>query len=169
MSSMTKLTLSIVTVLVVVCVSTGYCIGTGGDEATVNVSMSTTAISALSVDSPSLTLEISTAAAGEEPEPVTSSFMYSITNNEAGKKLVGQLGAAPPEGLDICGYAFVPPGSGGTSCGWVELSTTPVEMVTNIGPVCAQNVPLTIQLCGSVAAGVQSSTAVFTMTLTSTQ
>jgi len=164
-----KTVLSIVAVLALACASAGYCIDTGGDEATVNVSLATSPISTLSVDNPSLTLEISLATAGEEPEPVSSSFMYNITNNEAGKKLVGQLGTAAPDGLTISGNAFVPPGSGGTGCGWVTLSTTPVDMVTNIGPVCAQNVPLMIELSGSVAAGVQNASTTFTMTLTSSQ
>lgn len=166
---MTKHILSAVAILVVACMSAGYCVDTSGGDADVTVSMVTAPISTLSADNPTLSLEITTARPGEQPEPVTSSFMYNITNNEDGKKLVGQLSSAPPEGLQIMGYAFVPPGSGGTDLGWVTLSTTPADMVTNIGPVCAKNVPLSIYMSGSVAAGVQSTSTTFTMTLTSNQ
>ena len=166
---MIKLVASFAVVLVIVCMSAGYCIDVPTENAAVNVNVAMGPISTLSVDNPSMTLEINTAIAGEQPSPATSSFMYNITNNEAGKKLVGQLDAAAPSGLTIKGYSFVPPGSGGTQCGWVTLSDVPRDMVTNLGPVCAKNVPLMIELSGSVAAGVQSGSTTFTMTLTSSQ
>jgi len=166
---MSKYALGVFVVLMVVGASAGYCLDTGGSGAAVAVSMVTSPISTLSADNPTLTLEIKTAQPGEQPLPATSSFMYNITNNESGKKLVGQLSDAPPDGLTIMGYAFVPPGSGGTDLGWVSLSTTPADMVTNMGPVVAKNVPLMISLSGSVAAGVQSTSTTFTMTLTSSQ
>ena len=170
-SSMNKLSLSLMTVLLVATfASAGHCIGNlPTEETAVNVSVTTNPICALSAENPSMTLDILYAFPGEQPVPVSSRFTYNITNNESGKRLVGQLQTAAPEGLLLKAHSAVPEGSGGTDCGWVTLSTTPTNMVTNLGPVAAKDVPVDVELTGSVTAGVQSTTMVFTMTMVSSQ
>jgi hypothetical protein len=165
------LSVAVLVSLAVLGASAGYCVEVpGGEQAWIAVDIGSAPISTVNVASPTLSLELNYAAPGQQPRPTTAQAAYNITNNETGKKLVGQLDSDTSQNsLTVRACAAAPPGSGGTSCGWVELTAQPADMVTGIGPVAAQNVPLYFQLSGTVDAGTAALTTTFTLTLTSNQ
>jgi hypothetical protein len=133
------------------------------DNITVNYEVQ--AINELNVDDASVTLTISTATAGQQPDSATASTTYDITTNETTKKLTAGLDTDMPTGLTLRANVTAP--TGGTSSGWTALSSTAADVVTAISKVAEPNLAWNFSLNANVSAGVVAAASkTCTLTLT---
>lgn len=110
-------------------------------------------------------LTISSAAAGQEPLPVTdSSARYAISTNGTSMRITAQINKPTPPHTTL-EIMLAPPGSG-TSAGFVTLSTTPATVVSGIGPVASGSRVVTYRFSATTQAGVVSDSFTVTLTLT---
>ena len=136
-----------------------------GQTATQIVTFQVTAINQISVSgAPSLT--ITTAVAGSAPTSVTSNVAnWSVTTNQSTAKITGSLDSNMPAGLTLSANLAAP--AGASSAGLTALSSSAVDLVTNITKLNASGLGLTYQLDATAAAGVvASSTRTVTYTIT---
>jgi len=124
----------------------------GQTTVTQTVAYEVQAINEIGLNTP-LTLVINTATAGALPNNATDdTTTYSITTNEAGKKITARIDEAMPTGL-LLKVHLDPPSTTGTSAGEVTLTITPQDVVTGIGPVTASKIKIlyTLSATGAVA------------------
>lgn len=122
------------------------------------------AINEIGLNTP-LTLVINTAKAGALPYAVADdTTTYSITTNEAGKKITAKIDTAMPAGLALK-IRLDPPAQTGASTGEVTLNTTPQDVVTGIGPVTASKIKILYTLSATGAVAPTSGTISVTFTL----
>ena len=123
------------------------------------------AAQSISVSGNPSAMVITTAAAGSSPTGVSNSATtYSVTNLTLfPKKITAQLNSAMPAGVTLKITLAAP--SGATSLGAVTLTTTPQDVVQNIGLGTFSNLTITYQLSATTAAGVVAA-ASKTVTLT---
>lgn len=135
------------------------------DTADQTVNYEVQAINELNIDDASVTLTVSTATAGAQPDDATDSSTYDITTNAgaAAKMITGALNEALPTGLTLTINMTAP--SGATSGGAMPVSNSPVNLVTLIDSVAQADIAIAYSLTATVAAGVVSSTSK-TLTLT---
>lgn len=140
--------------------------GLGGNSGTLSVSYEVKAINEIAVSGNPAALVISTAIAGSEPaDSVDTSTTYSITTNEASKKVTGVLSVNMPAGVTLKVQLTSP--AGASSAGEVALSTTAADLVTGITKKAEGSKAITYRLQTTVASGVvSSSTRTVTFTLT---
>lgn len=131
--------------------------------ATVAFSVGSTDSFLVSGDPP--VLSISTAPAGSNPVPATnSSTSYSVTTNNAGRKITGVISVALPTGVTLSMLLAAP--TGATSAGVVALTTSPQDLVTGIGNVSETGLMITYILSATAAATQSGSIDATTVTLT---
>ena len=136
-----------------------------GDTATQTVTFAVTAINELSVSGSPGALVVSTATAGQAPDMVTEgTTTYSITTNEADRKITGAIDSAMPTGLTLR-IALQAPAGSGSSVGPVTLGTSASDLVTGISTLNETGRTITYWLSATSAAGVVPS-ASKTVTLT---
>ncbi|HJQ19296.1 MAG TPA: hypothetical protein VJ867_03035 [Gemmatimonadaceae bacterium] len=112
-------------------------------------------------------LTVTTAVAGSEPNPVSSSTQYTITTPNAANrtyKVTAQLNANMPTGVTLTA-TMTNPGGGAVNNSNVTLSTTAADMVTTIPRNVNFTGTISYTLTATVSAGVVSSTS-RTVTLT---
>ncbi|MFH1453387.1 MAG: hypothetical protein ABIH00_05340 [Armatimonadota bacterium] len=121
------------------------------------------AINELSMDADA-TLTVDSATAGSEPDfSVIDTFSYSITTNETAKKITAALNANMPASTSLHIVLIEP--TGGSSPGYLALSTTAQNVVTSIETV-AETENYAIRFYSNVAAGLPAdSSRVITFTL----
>ncbi|MGH7617019.1 MAG: hypothetical protein ACREPM_07325 [Gemmatimonadaceae bacterium] len=110
-------------------------------------------------------LVISSATAGRSASVRAPGGVWSVTTNHASAKITASIDEELPAGLTLSVRLTPPPGAEGT--GLRALSATPVEVITNLSPTAARDLPLTYQLDATVTAGVVvagTRTVVFTIT-----
>jgi len=113
-----------------------------------------------------VTLQITTATAGADPDDATGSTSYAITTNDAGgtTRITASTSVDPSGlgtgsgGVDIQVDATAP--SGGAGAGNVSLGTTAVNVVTSIDPVSEGTLSLDYTLSATAETGQLASTAV---------
>jgi hypothetical protein len=133
--------------------------------ATQTVTMQVDAINLISVaGTPSLT--ISAAVAGGAPTSVTSTGnTWAVTTNQSSSKITASIPTAMPSGITMSANMGAP--TGGTSAGYLALSTTAVDLVTGITKLNETGLSLNYKLDATSAAGTLSSTTrVVTFTIT---
>jgi hypothetical protein len=132
---------------------------------TVTVNYEVTAINELNIDDASVTLTVSTATAGSNPDQASDSATYDITTNCAAdaKKITAAINTDMPSGLTLRINMTAP--TGASSAGAVALSSTAVSAVTAIDAVAESNLTAAFTLDATLGAGVVSS-ASKTCTLT---
>jgi hypothetical protein len=132
---------------------------------TITVNYEVTAINEINIDDASVTLTVSTATAGSNPDQANDTATYDITTNCAAdaKKITAAINTDMPSGLTLRVNMTAP--TGGTSAGAVALSSTAANAVTAIDAVAESNISMTFTLDATAAAGVVSS-ASKTCTLT---
>jgi hypothetical protein len=125
--------------------------------ATQTVNYEVQAINKISVaGSPSLT--ITTAVAGSAPTAVTAGATYSITTNEADRRITAELDEAMESGLTLTATFAAP--AGGSSTGAVTLEAgTAHDVVTGISTLNASGLAITYGLSATSAAGVVPATS----------
>ena len=133
------------------------------NAATQQVTYQVSAINEISVTgTPSMI--ISAATAGSAPNSVSdNTTTYSITTNEASKKITASIGSAMPTGVTLTLNAAAP--TGATSGGALTLSATAVDLVTGISTLNEAGKALSYTLSATSAAGVVAS-GTKTVTLT---
>ena len=154
--------------LSIILVAAVFCLGLSGfavarDTARQTVTYEVTAIDELSVSGGLvLILTINLATAGEQPTCVRGSMPFAITTNcaDKSKKITAVLDSNMPTGMTLS--AHLEEGSG-----IHELSETPVNLSTEIGPQVHGALNLDALLCVTVDAGVvQSAQRTITLTFT---
>jgi hypothetical protein len=116
------------------------------------------------IGAPSLT--ITTAVAGSAPTSVTdASASWAVTTNQTGAKITANIPLAMPTGLTLSSSLTAP--TGGTSAGFQALTTTAVDLVTNITKIAQGSLGVSYKLDATAAAGVVASNSrVVTYTIT---
>jgi hypothetical protein len=132
--------------------------------ATQTVSYEVTSVNEISVaGSPSLV--INNATAGSGLTSASAGGTYSITTNETNRKITAELDSNMPTGVTLSVTLTAP--TGGSSAGAVNLSTTAVDVVTDVSNVNQSGLSITYGLSATVAAGVVSAankTVTYTIT-----
>jgi hypothetical protein len=131
---------------------------------TITVNYEVQAINELAITDAAVTLTVSAATAGSQPNAVTASTTYDITTNET-KKITAVLDTAMPANTTLTLNAAAP--TGGTSAGAVTLTNVAADVVTGISEVAEAGKSLTFGLSATVSAGVVAA-ASKTCTLTVT-
>jgi hypothetical protein len=136
-----------------------------GASDTITVNYEVTAINEINIDGASVTLTVSSATAGSNPDQASDSTTYDLTTNCAAnaKKITGVLNTAMPAGLTLQANMTAP--SGATSAGATTLTASAADLVTLIDAGASSNVALAFTLDATAAAGVVAS-ASKTCTLT---
>jgi opacity protein-like surface antigen len=94
-----------------------------------------------------------------------NSTTYSITTNEANKKITGELDADMPPNTTLEINLAAP--TGASSLGDVALSSAPADLVTGIGILSESGLAITYTFTADVGAGViASDTRTVTLTIT---
>ena len=124
--------------------------------ATQTVTFAVNAINQIAfVGAPSLT--ITTAVAGSAPTSVTdATSTWAVTCNQTGAKISATIASNMPAGLTLSANLAAP--TGGTSAGYLSLSTVGVDLVTGITKLAQGSLGATYKLDATAAAGVVSST-----------
>jgi hypothetical protein len=131
--------------------------------ATQTVTFSVSAINQITV-SGDASLTLGAAAPGSDPTPVTNTATtYSITTNEANKRITASIPTVMPNGVTLTVALAAP--SGATTTGAQPLSTTAVNLVTGISAQTANGLGITYTLSATAAAGTVSSSRVVTFTV----
>lgn len=131
---------------------------------TQTVTFSVSAISTLSFGANPAALNVTAAAAGQPPNAVSTTSTYSITTNEANRKITAAINTVMPTGVTLA-VNFAAP-STGTSAGTVLLGIAPVDVVSSIDPVSQAGLGITYTLSAAATAGpVTSSTRIVTYTI----
>ena len=113
---------------------------------------------------PSLT--ITTAVAGSAPTSVTdATASWAVTTNQTGAKISASIASDMPAGLTLSSSLAAP--TGGTSAGFLSLSTVAVDLVTGITKLAQGSLGVSYTLDATPAAGVvTSATRLVTYTIT---
>ena len=133
--------------------------------ATQTVTFAVNAINQIAfVGAPSLT--ITTAVAGSAPTSVTdATASWAVTTNQTGAKISASIASDMPAGLTLSSSLAAP--TGGTSAGFLALSTVAVDLVTGITKLAQGSLGVSYTLDATPAAGVvTSATRVVTYTIT---
>ncbi len=156
--------LGVALIAAVVCLGvTGVAMAANSDNITVNYQIS--AINEMNVDDAAVTLNISTATAGQQPDSAIDATTYDITTNQTARKLTGVLDSDMPAGLTLRCNVTAP--TGGLSAGWTALSGTAADLVTSIETVAEPDIAWNFSLNANVSAGVvAAATRTCTLTLT---
>jgi hypothetical protein len=137
-----------------------------GNSAQQTVTYEVQAINELSVSSPTVSLTVNSATAGQAPNVATdATTTYSITTNETGRKITGAINSNMPSGVTLSVTLGAP--TGASSAGKQALSTTAVDLVTGISTLNETGKSIGYELAATSAAGVVAS-ASKTVTLTIT-
>ncbi|MCE2982809.1 MAG: hypothetical protein LW832_04495 [Parachlamydia sp.] len=129
------------------------------------VTFSVSAIEAISVSGNPAPLNITAALPGSPPHSATDSLTsYSLTSNLFGETITGSIDVAMPANTSLSIRLAAPIGA--ASSGPVDLTTTPKNLVTSIGPVAQSNLPISYTLsAGASATPFSSTTRTVTLTL----
>lgn len=138
------------------------------DTCTINYEVQ--AINELNIVAGSVTLTVSTATAGAQPDQASASTTYEITNN------TGAAGATPTDKITGAINTDMPASTtlkvtagattAGTSAGAVTLSSVAADLVTGVANVAQTALSLGFTLDATVSAGVVGSASkTFTMTI----
>jgi len=139
----------------------------GGDTATQTLACEVQAINEISVSGEPVTLAVTAATAGSQPDSVTDdTTTYAITTNGTDKKITGAVDPAMPTGVTLKINLAAPTGAG-TSSGDITLAITSADLVTGITQVAETEMKITYTLSATVDAGVVASdTRTVTLTIT---
>jgi hypothetical protein len=133
---------------------------------TQTVTFSVSASSTMSVSGNPAAMNITSIPLGQPSASVTNSATtYSVTTNEADKKITAALSAVMPTGVTLSINLVAP--STGVSSGTVVLGTTAANVVTSIDAVNQSGLTITYTLTALATAGeVASQSRVVTFTVT---
>jgi hypothetical protein len=157
----------IIFLLTAVCLTLTASLAFAANSDTITVNYEVQAINELNIDDASVTLTITTATPGQDPDQVTDSATYDITTNCAAdaKKVTAAIDTDMPSGLTLKINMAAP--TGGTSPGAVTLSSVAVDSLTALDAVSETNLNMTFSLDATAEGGVVTSASkTCTLTLT---
>ena len=141
-------------------------IALAGNTAQQTVTYQVDAINEISVSGDPGDLVINSATAGSQPDADTDyTTTWAITTNQTARKITGAINSDMPTDVTLEINLVAP--TGGSSAGYVSLSTAAGNLVTSIETVAESNLTITYTLSAAVTAGVVSQ-AQKTVTLTLT-
>lgn len=167
---MLKAKKAFVFVLVMALAALGFsAIAQAANVATQTVTYKVDAINEIEVTGDTVSLTVSTATAGEQPDVATDeSTSYAITTNGTNMKITGAIDSAMPDHVTLKVNLVAP--SVGATAGDVDISNataTALDLVTGISQVAESDLGITYELIATVKAGVKASdTRTVTFTLT---
>lgn len=111
------------------------------------------AIDEIDVNTSTVDLNVQTAPAGSDFDPVLFETSYNITTNcpSNSKKISASIDSDMPNGLKLEVNAIAPQGA--SSFGYRELGAISSDLVEGIDATASANIPLTFKLTASVSAG----------------
>jgi hypothetical protein len=116
------------------------------------------AINQISVSTASVSLAVTTAAAGSPPTSATSSTAtWAVTTNQTGAKITASINSAMPSGLTLSVALGAP--AGAASAGAQALGTSAVDLVTGITKLDQAAMSVSYTLAATSAAGVVAPTS----------
>ncbi|MDQ7826688.1 MAG: hypothetical protein RDV48_28050 [Candidatus Eremiobacteraeota bacterium] len=125
---------------------------------TLNITVAS--ITEMSLTGSPVSLTVQTAAAGDEPDSSEQSMTYNISSNRANFKLTAALNSAAPADTTVEMQAAAPGGTlGGTSAGFVPLSTTAQNVVSSLNPGYRTAITVTFRFTAPVISGIIASTS----------
>jgi hypothetical protein len=134
---------------------------------TVNVEVS--AINEVSVSGNIAAMEVSTATAGSDPDPVddtTTTLSFTTNDITVTKHLNAQLGADMPAGV-VLNLEIADPGAAWAPVvGGIALADAAADIATGTAGIAAEDIPLTYTLSATAVAGVKAAadkTVTFTL------
>ena len=131
-----------------------------------NVTVTVSAINEISTSGGAISMTISTATAGSEPDNATDAGTWAITTNQSTRKVTGQLDALYTSGVELKLNLAAP--SVGSSAGSVTLiAVSATDLVTGITKVAESGLTRTYTAIATVSDG-SSSAEMQTVTLTIT-
>lgn len=136
----------------------------GQTTGTAAVTLNVSAVNALSVSGNPGTMIVNSATPGSEPAAVTNALTtYAYSSNGTNKKITGALNQGMGSNLTMEVQLAAP--TGGSSAGYVSMSTTSQNLANGITKRNESAKTVTYRFTARVAAGVLSSTQK-TLTLT---
>jgi hypothetical protein len=112
-----------------------------------------------------INMVISTATAGQAPDPATASATYALTTNGKNQKISAELDQSMPNGLSL--FATMAAPSKAKSAGKIELSNKPSDLVSSITSVNESGLELTYEAVATVNATPDNVVRTVTYTVTS--
>ena len=131
--------------------------------ATQQVSINVSEIAVIAVQG-TVAMTINAASAGQAPEPATASATYAVTTNGTQKKITAELDNDMPTGLTLSATMAAP--SGASSAGKQALSSSAVDLVTNVTKVRGTGLSLNYEAVATVEADVTNTSRTVTYTIT---
>ncbi len=136
-----------------------------GNTAQQTVNFQINGINEISVSGNPGTLTISSATAGQDPDPAEdTSTTYSVTTNQENKKIVGKINQAMPQYTKLEIQLAAP--TGGSSAGYVELGESDQNLVTGISKLSESGKQISYKFSAQAEAGTLSGQRTVTLTLT---
>lgn len=138
--------------------------GTAGAQ-TQTINFSVAAINQLALSGNTVTLNVSSAVAGNNPTQATdNASTWAVTTNQSGAKVSASLDSDMPNGLTLQVSLGAP--AGATSAGALTLSSTSADLVTGVSTVAVSGLAMNYTLDATPVAGVTSGTRTVTYTIT---
>lgn len=131
--------------------------------ATQQVSINVSEIAVIAVQG-TVSMTINAATAGQAPEPATANATYAVTTNGTQKKITAELDNDMPTGLTLSATMAAP--SGASSAGKQSLSSSAVDLVTNVTKVRGTGLSLSYEAVATVEADVTNTSRTVTYTIT---
>lgn len=134
------------------------------DEAGASVDFEVEAINLISISGNPSALVISAASGGTPTSVTNTSTTYSVTTNETGQKITGEIDEDMPAGVTLSVKLAAP--SGASSEDWVDLTAEPADLVTGITTVHGAGLSVEYRLAATLEAGVVDGSRTLTYTIT---
>ncbi len=131
--------------------------------ATQQVSINVSEIAIIAVQG-SVSMTINQATAGQTPDAATASATYAVTTNGTQKKITAELDSDMPTGLTLNATMAAP--SGASSAGKTTLSSSAVDLVTNVTKVRGNGLSLAYEAIATVDADPENVSRTVTYTIT---
>jgi len=131
--------------------------------ATQQVSINVSEIAIIAVQG-SVSMTINQATAGQAPDAATASATYAVTTNGTQKKITAELDSDMPTGLTLNATMAAP--SGASSAGKTTLSSSAVDLVTNVTKVRGNGLSLAYEAIATVDADPENVSRTVTYTIT---
>lgn len=137
-----------------------------GSSDTTSASIYVQEINEIAINNASITLTVSSAVAGSQPNDATTTSSYNITTNctANSKKITGAINSELPAGVALQVQVAAP--SGAASEGYVSMGVSAQDVVTSIDATATSNLQIDFRLSADVTAGIiPIATRTLTLTL----
>ncbi len=143
----------------------GYSLLWGATTATATITYSVESIDTIAISGNPGPLVVNTATAGSDPSTaIDNSTTFAVTTNNDSRNITCAVSSSMPTGVSL-GINMDAP-TGATSMGYIDMTTTPVIVVSGISNVAQASLGISYILEATVnAAQVSSATNIVTFTI----